>query len=81
MQSAVIDWADKKHDMCEQTLDYKGYQYSVISSSPKSIDEWSTLSAAKKARKSTLLSFFNQHKLRYPEANERRIEAIKEAVD
>jgi transposase len=217
-----IDWADKKHDICERTLDHKGYQYSVISSSPKSIhvwamdlknrhpnkpvavacelqkgpliyalakyehivlfpvnpstvakyrdafthcgakddpsdariqaeilehhmdklrlitpdtaeiraltqhvenrrklvqdrvdltnkitatlknyypqilewfpekdtvifcdflSKWSTLSAAKKARKSTLLTFFNQHNSRYPEANERRIEAIKEAVE
>jgi len=217
-----IDWADKKHDICERTLDHKGYQYSVISSSPKSIhgwaidlksrhpnkpvavacelqkgpliyalakyehivlfpinpstvakyrdafthsgakddpsdariqteilenhmhklrpinpdtadiraltqhvenrrklvqgrvdltnkitailknyfpqilewfpekdtvifcdflSKWSTLSSAKKARKSTLLSFFNQHNSRYPEANERRIEAIKEAVE
>jgi hypothetical protein len=35
-----IDWADKKHDICERATGPKDYQYSVISSSPKSIHAW-----------------------------------------
>ena len=42
--------------------------------------KWSALSTVKKARKSTLITFFNQHNSRYPEANDRRIRAIKEGV-
>ena len=35
-----IDWADKKHDICETSTTSKNYLYSVISSSPKSIHAW-----------------------------------------
>jgi transposase len=35
-----IDWADKKHDICEVTVGSKDYQYSVISSKPSSIHTW-----------------------------------------
>jgi hypothetical protein len=35
-----IDWADKKHDICEYTHARQQYQLSVISSKPESIDDW-----------------------------------------
>lgn len=35
-----IDWADKKHDICEYSPEKKDYSYSVISSKPESIDDW-----------------------------------------
>jgi len=44
------------------------------------LDRWPTLKEAKKARKSTLLSFFNNHNARYPDINEKRIRDIKNAV-
>lgn len=37
-----IDWADKKHDICERPVGPKDYQYSVISSSPRSIHGWAS---------------------------------------
>jgi hypothetical protein len=41
------------------------------------IAKWPSLRQVKKARKQTLLNFFNQHNSRYPEVNERRIKAIR----
>lgn len=41
--------------------------------------KWSSLDAVKRARKQTLLKFFNQHNARYPDINEQRIQAIKSA--
>lgn len=40
--SAVIgiDWADKKHDVCELAVGTKDYQYCVISSKPESLHDW-----------------------------------------
>lgn len=40
--SAVIgiDWADKKHDVCEFAPDGSSYQHRVISSKPEAIHEW-----------------------------------------
>ncbi len=35
-----IDWADKKHDICEYSLAHKDYQLSVISSQPEAIHDW-----------------------------------------
>jgi transposase len=35
-----IDWADKKHDIYELSLDDQTFQFSVISSRPESIHEW-----------------------------------------
>jgi len=35
-----IDWADKKHDICEIPLTANCPDYSVISASPKAISEW-----------------------------------------
>ena len=35
-----IDWADKKHDICEYTPATKCYKASVISSKPESIHAW-----------------------------------------
>jgi len=35
-----IDWADKKHDICELKVGTKDYQYSVILSNPKAINQW-----------------------------------------
>ena len=35
-----IDWADKKHDVCETKVDSLKYVYSVISSNPKAINQW-----------------------------------------
>ena len=36
-----IDWADRKHDICELPRDELSYHFSVISSQPESIHEWS----------------------------------------
>jgi len=44
------------------------------------IAKWPSLSMAKRARKQTLLDFFNQHNSRYPDVNEARISSIKNAV-
>ena len=35
-----IDWADKKHDVCEISLKSKSPRYAIIDSSPKAIHEW-----------------------------------------
>ena len=35
-----IDWADKKHDICEYSLADQTYRLSVISSQPKAIHDW-----------------------------------------
>ena len=43
------------------------------------IIKWPNLYAAKRARKTTLINFFNQHNSRYQLTNEKRIESIKSA--
>ena len=43
------------------------------------ITRWPSLEQAKRARKSTLLQFFNEHNSRYTDVNQRRIEAIRTA--
>ena len=35
-----IDWADKKHDICELPAGTKNYQWSVISSKPDQLHAW-----------------------------------------
>ena len=35
-----IDWADKKHDICEYNHDKQRYDLSIISSKPEAIDDW-----------------------------------------
>lgn len=35
-----IDWADKKHDLCELKVGTKNYSYSVILSTPEAINQW-----------------------------------------
>ena len=35
-----IDWADKKHDICELPMDHSGFSFTVISSRPESIHDW-----------------------------------------
>lgn len=35
-----IDWADQKHDICEQSIDGKTRKLLVISSKPEAIDDW-----------------------------------------
>lgn len=35
-----IDWADKKHDICEYSKQKQHFAFSVITSSPKAIDDW-----------------------------------------
>ena len=35
-----IDWADKKHDVCEHVIGTSKYQYSIISSKPESLHDW-----------------------------------------
>ena len=35
-----VDWADKKHDVCEVPVGTKKYLYSVISSKPQSLHDW-----------------------------------------
>ena len=37
-----IDWADRKHDVCELPLPSRKPLFSVIPSSPKSIQDWAT---------------------------------------
>ncbi len=44
------------------------------------IAKWPSLADAKKARKQTLLQFFNQHNSRYPSVNEQRVTDIKSAL-
>lgn len=44
------------------------------------ISRWSTLPLARAARKTTLLTFFNQHNSHYPGKNEKRINDIKKSV-
>ena len=43
------------------------------------IERWPSLTSAKRARKQTLLDFFNQHKTQYRSVQEARINGIKEA--
>jgi transposase len=43
------------------------------------VNRWPDLATAKRARKNTLINFFNQHNSRYPATNEKRIESIKSA--
>lgn len=35
-----VDWADKKHDICEVPVGSKNYPYSVISTKPQALYEW-----------------------------------------
>ena len=42
--------------------------------------KWPTLAVAKRARKQSLLQFFESHNARYPQVNENRILAIKQAM-
>jgi len=35
-----IDWADKKHDICEYSNTSKRYSFSIISSKPEAIHDW-----------------------------------------
>ena len=42
--------------------------------------KWPSLTAVKKARKQTLMNFFNAHHARYVAVNEKRIESIKTAM-
>ena len=35
-----IDWADKKHDVCEHVIGTSKYHYSIILSKPESLHEW-----------------------------------------
>ena len=35
-----IDWADKKHDICELTMGCTDYQYSVIPNTPAGVHDW-----------------------------------------
>ncbi|MFT5103881.1 MAG: transposase [Candidatus Latescibacterota bacterium] len=44
------------------------------------LERWPTLKEAKTARKSTLLTFFENHNARYPKINEDRVSAIKGAI-
>lgn len=44
------------------------------------ISRWPSLADVKKARKQTLLDFFNLHNCRYPDVNVQRCKEIKEAV-
>jgi len=35
-----IDWADRKHDICEHQVHLKTYKYSVIKHTPQALHEW-----------------------------------------
>lgn len=43
------------------------------------ISRWPSLNSVKKARKQTLIDFFNKHNARYRDVNDKRIQAIKDA--
>lgn len=44
------------------------------------IQKWPSLMSAKKARKTTLITFFDQHHSRYKQVNEKRVDDIKSAL-
>ena len=44
------------------------------------ISRWPSLQSAKKARKTTLQKFFNEHNSRYPDVNDKRIKEIKSSA-
>ncbi len=48
-----IDWADKKHDVCERPVNTHTYHYSVISSKPESLHDWA-MSLKKRYPKQTI---------------------------
>ena len=48
-----IDWADKKHDICEMPVNTHTYHYSVISSKPESLHDWA-MSLKKRYPKQTI---------------------------
>lgn len=35
-----IDWADKKHDICEHPTNTEKYHYSIINNNPESLHDW-----------------------------------------
>ena len=35
-----IDWADRKHDVCELTVGSNDYQLSVIKHKPQALQDW-----------------------------------------
>ena len=35
-----IDWADKKHDVCEHVIGSRQYEYSIILGKPESLHDW-----------------------------------------
>ena len=45
------------------------------------LSRWPSLEQAKRARKQTLIDFFNQHNSRYSQVNEKRINEIKQAEE
>jgi len=59
----VLDWFKEKDTMI--------FCYFLL--------RWPSLEQAKRARKQTLIDFFNQHNSRYSSVNEKRINSIKEA--
>jgi transposase len=59
----VLDWFDEK-----DTVIFCDF-----------VMRWPSLPLVKKARKQTLIDFFNQHNSRYPSVNEKRIANIKKA--
>jgi len=60
-----------------QVLDWFNEKDTIIFCS--FITKWPSLADAKRARKQTLINFFEQHNSRYTEVNERRVEEIKSA--
>ena len=44
------------------------------------IERWPTLTQVKRARKTTLKTFFSEHNMRFPHVQERRVIAIREAL-
>ena len=67
-----IDWADKKHDICESPSGSNDYQYSIISSSPAGIHDWANslkkrypkgkIAVACELKKGPLIYALNKHK-------------------
>ena len=67
-----IDWADKKHDICEHIVGTKNFAYSVISSKPESVHQWAIslkkrypkkpIAIACELKKGALISVLSQYK-------------------
>ncbi len=53
-----INWADKKHDMCEHVVGSESYQYLVIFNQPESLHQWAmTFKLVRLMMKKSILTY------------------------